>query len=265
MRDDPPVQFGVLRKALSQSEVFRTCDKIISVLFAEIDGYTGDMFDCCDSGFAMSTANDADRVLDLDEQSDVLSILFGLLHTPPTLLERKQAGVENPNSSNIAALIPFPLLPRMLQLADKYVLSENLQHSLLAQMSAHVPAYPLEVYAFATMRGLRPLAIEASKHLLHPRISVYSPKDISILPSPEAWHKLVLLHDIRIRGLRDILLGEDIFPHGYGTCSSHKDKTVTLWERRKMDIILRVEAGKQSSGRNINETLFNFVFWSFSN
>jgi len=227
MRDDPPIQFGVLRKALSQSEIFR------------------DMFDCCDSGFAMSTADDADQVLDLDEPSEVLNVLLSLLHTPPALPEYKEKGyAEKPSltASGPDALIPFPLLPRMLQLADKYALSENLQQSLLAHMASYVSVYPLHIYAFASRRGFQSLAINASKRLLHPRLASYSPKDIEMIPSPEAWHKIVLLHDVRIRGLRKILLGEEIFPHGYGTCSSHKDKAIVLWEQRKKDIVLRVEA-----------------------
>lgn len=217
---------------------------------------TGDMFDCCDSGFAMSTADDMDHVLDLDEPAEVLNILLSLLHTPPPpppLPQSKhKAYMKNHSTTAQGAfapnysVIPFPLLPQMLQLADKYALSESLQQSLLAHMSSYVSVYPLEVYAFAMGRCLQPLAIDASKYLLHPRLSAYSPKDIEIIPSPEAWQKLVLLHDIRIRGLREILQGEEIFPHGYGTCSSHRDKAIFLWQQRKIDIILKIDAGNQS-------------------
>jgi hypothetical protein len=209
------------------------------------------MFCCCDSGFAMSMADDIDQVLDLDERAEVLDILLSLLHTPPEWPESKhQVLVENhsmiaPIAFEANSVIPLPLLPRMLHLADKYALSENLQQILVAHMSSHASAHPLEIYAFATGRGLQSLAIDASKHLLHPRLSAYSPKDIKIIPSPEAWQRLVLLHDVRIRGLREILLGEEIFPHGYGTCPSHKDKTISLWSQRKMTIIPKIDAGMQ--------------------
>jgi hypothetical protein len=202
----------------------------------------------------MSTSDNPDQVLDLDETAEVLNILLSLLHTPPPPPERQQnANADNSLTITLqavesASVIPFPLLPRMVQLADKYVFSEQLQRSLLAHMKSYVSAHPLEVYAFASERGLQSLAVDASKHLLHPRLAAYSPKDMKIVSSPEAWQKLVLLHDVRIRGLREILLGEEIFPHGYGTCSSHKDKTISLWRQRKMDIILRVEAGKQVQG-----------------
>jgi len=42
--------------------------------------------------------------------------------------------------------------------------------------------------------------------------------------------------------LRRLLLAEEIFPRGYGQCSSHKDKTLALWKHRKNEIILQIEA-----------------------
>jgi hypothetical protein len=234
--------------------------------------WAGDMFDCCDSGFAMSIADDADQVLDLDERAEVLNILLSLLHSPPPPPPPKRKRKYNMDNSLTTVpvafepdpVIPFPLLPRMLQLADKYALSENLQHSLLAHMSFHASAYPLQVYAFAMERGLQPLAVDASKHLLHPRLSAYSPKDIKIMPSPDAWQKLVLLHDVRIRGLRAVLLGEEIFPHGYGTCSSHKDKAIFLWGQRKTDIILKVDAGERYSETNRLPKLYSSCVFATS-
>lgn len=198
--------------------------------------------------------SDNDQVLDLDETSDVMNILLWLLHAPPPPPERVQSEKGSGSESSIdqlcfepGSVIPFPLLPRMLQLADKYVLSDTLSHSLLAHLSAHVYSYPLKVYAFAVERSLHSLAVHASKHLLHPPLSCYSLRDIKDIPTPEAWHKLVLLHDVRIRGLREILLGEEIFPHGYGICTSHKDRTVSLWAQKKMDIVLKIEAGNVST------------------
>lgn len=212
------------------------------------------MFDCCDNGYAMTTT-DTDDQLDLDEPADALNVLLCLLHTPPSAPESIQEAPKKQTSEKRfsttlqplryepGSVIPFPLLPRMLQLADKYALSANISRSLMAHLAAHASAYPLEVYGFAVERGSHSLATEASKYLLHPPLSEYAPKALKVIPTPEAWHKLVLLHDVRIRGLREILVGEEIFPHGYGACSSHKDKTMALWAARKMDIILRIEAG----------------------
>lgn len=209
------------------------------------------MFDCCDPGISTSMRSDSDQALDLDETSDVMNILLWLLHIPPPPPERtKESKVlkGSPLSTDQlnfepGSVIPFPLLPRMLQLADKYILSDNLSRSLLVHLSAHVSSYPLKVYAIAVQRGLNALAVDASKYLLHPPLSCYSLRDIKDIPTPEAWHMLVLLHDVRIRGLREILLGEEIFPHGYGTCASHKERAVSLWTQKKMDIVLKIEAG----------------------
>ena len=63
----------------------------------------------------------------------------------------------------------------MLQLADKYALSESISWSLLAHIAAPVSSYPLEVYEFVTTHGLDKLTIDASKYLLHPPLSAYSP------------------------------------------------------------------------------------------
>lgn len=203
------------------------------------------MFDCCEEGSTL------DEILDLDEPADMLSILMCLLHTPPPPPERildsnaeKYPTTIKPKEYEPGSVIPFPLLPCMLKLADKYALLESLQKSLLAHLASHVSAYPLKVYGYATEHGLRPLAIEASEHLLHPPLSFYSPNDLKVIPVPEAWHELVLLHEVRIRGLRSILLAEEIFPHGYGACSSHKEQTPLLWKQRKNDIVLRIEAGE---------------------
>ncbi|KZP32216.1 hypothetical protein FIBSPDRAFT_925191 [Athelia psychrophila] len=222
-REDPPVTFGVLRKALSGSDVFR------------------DMFDCCEGGSTL------DEVLDLEESADTLSILLSLLHTkidpPEHIPNPKPYGTAiRAEQYEPGSVIPFPLLPTMLRLVDKYALSETVQRSLLAHLSCHTAAYPLEVYGYATEHGLRDLAADASMHLLHPPLSSYSPNDLKVIPVPEAWHELVLLHEVRIRGLRRLLLAEEIFPCGYGQCSSHKDKTLSLWKQRKNEIILRVEA-----------------------
>lgn len=198
----------------------------------------------------MSTADDTDQVLDLDEPADALEILLSLLHSPPSLPLHIKEPASNKYASTIfwprfesGSVIPFPLLPRMIELADKYALPESLSQALLAHISAHASAYPLQIYSFAVERGLDSLAVEASKYLLAPSLSAYSPTNIKTIPTPEAWHRLVLLHDIRIRGLTHILLGEEIFPHGYGTCSTHKDRVLSLWNQKKMDIVLKIEAG----------------------
>lgn len=261
-REDPPVTFGVLRKALSGSDVFRAYHAA-GISFAPLKlmflVFEGDMFDCCEGGSTL------DEVLDLEESADTLSILLSLLHTkidpPEHIPNPKPYGTAiRAEQYESGSVIPFPLLPTMLRLVDKYALSETVQRSLLAHLSCHTAAYPLEVYGYATAHGLRDLAADASMHLLHPPLSSYSPNDLKVIPVPEAWHELVLLHEVRIRGLRRLLLAEEIFPCGYGQCSSHKDKTLSLWKQRKNEIILRVEAGKVSYIVSTHALLINMLF-----
>jgi len=199
------------------------------------------MFDCCDERYA------PDEVLDLDEPADRLSILLSLLHqdiAPPEHVPNPEPYGTTIRTEEYqpGSVIPFPLLPIMLQLVDKYALSEKVQKSLLAHLSSHVAGHPLKVYGYATEHGLRDVAVDASLHLLHPPLSFYSPNDLKVIPVPEAWHELVLLHEVRIRGLRRLLLAEEIFPHGYGECSSHRERTKALWRQRKNEIILKIEA-----------------------
>ncbi|KAF7982086.1 hypothetical protein HWV62_30399 [Athelia sp. TMB] len=243
-RDDPPVKFGVLRKALVGSDVFRAYPVLFHLGYLNLCSpfVEGDMFDCCEEDSPLD-----DEVLDLDEPADRLSILLSLLHqdiAPPDHIPNLEPYGTTIRTEEYqpGSVIPFPLLPTMLQLVDKYALSEKVQKSLLAHLSSHVAGYPLKVYGYATEHGLRDLAVEASIHLLHPPLSFYSPHDLKVIPVPEAWHELVLLHEVRIRGLRRLLLAEEIFPHSYGECSSHKEKTKSLWKQRKAEIILKVEA-----------------------
>lgn len=208
----------------------------------------GDMFAICDpQALGERTLNK--EVLDLDEPADTLNTLLCLLHTPPDPPEKslvevgKRPGIIEPDLYEPGSVIPFPLLPHMLLLADKYLLSENTHRSLIAHVKSQVAAYPLKVYGFAIERGLQSLAADASKYLLHPPLSAYSPKDIEVVPTADAWHALVLLHNVRIRGLRRILFAEEIFPHGHGMCPKHKDQTIGYWKTRQMQIMSEIEAG----------------------
>lgn len=243
-------QYGLASTARLYLIVIYSVSRVVIVSVKVLNFATGDMFECCEAGFAMTMVDEAEQSLDLDEPADVLNVLLSLLHTPPhppqkvpKLPEQKYSLIIYPPVFEYGTVIPFPLIPRMLQLADKYALSESTSQSLLTHLAAHVSSYPLEVYGFATERGLDKLAVDASKHLLHPPLSAYSPEQIRVVPTPEAWHKLVILHDGRIRGLRKILHQEEIFPHGYGACSLHQNRTLSLWNQRKMEILHKIEAG----------------------
>jgi hypothetical protein len=213
------------------------------------------MFACCDMGYMADLSNDKDpgQVLDLDEPSDVLEILLHILHSPPpppaVYLSDTQAREEKHETEICtrrhvpSSIIPLPLLQQLFHLADKYILSEAITQSLRAHLQAHAPTHPLRVYGFATERGWDSIAAEASKFLLHPPLSAYTIQDVKVIPTAEAHHKLLLLQAFRVKRLREVLLSEEIFPHGYGACPTHCQQTSELWERRRSALAPRIEAG----------------------
>lgn len=211
------------------------------------------MFTCCDMGYVTDLSNDGDvdRSLDLDEPADVLEILLQVLHfppLPPTVYpydtQEEKHDIEIRTRRHLpSSIIPLPLLPQLFHLADKYILSEVITQTLRTHLEAHAPTHPLQVYGFATRRAWDTIAAEASKFLLHPPLSAYTVQEVTAIPTVEAYHRLVLLHAFRVRRLREVLLTEEIFPHGYGACPTHRQQTSDLWERRRNALAPRIEAG----------------------
>ena len=263
IRDD--IQFGVERASLERSEVFRIFFSF--TLRLQLIGYdVGDMFSCCEKN------DSTEESLDLDESADTLDVLLRLLHKPPPPPPRRPSKKEKdmltaqirvreyePNS-----VIPLPMLPMLFQLADKYILGESVVSSLHAHLLANASVYPLRVYGFAVEQGLDSIANAASKYLLHPPLWTYTAEDVRVVPCVEAYHRLVGLHAFRIKRLREILLAEDIFPHGYGTCSSHEQKTVSIWERARESLAWKVEAGKAAGFLKFRSIMFFYLFFFFA-
>jgi hypothetical protein len=243
------IQYGVHRASLELSEVFRTC-----FIYSETIGshtQAGDMFSCCDKGSVIKDSSNGEKSLDLDESAEDLTALLRLLHTPPLPpkllatskdLEKfeTQIRVQKYDPSSV---IPLPLLPLLFALADKYLLAETIVSSLCSHLLANGPLHPLQVYGFATLHGLNDIADRTSKYLLHPPLASYSVDEIKVIPSVEAYHKLVLLHQFRITKLREAVLAEEVFPHGYGECAAHKEKTISLWGRARKSLAHKIEAG----------------------
>jgi hypothetical protein len=115
-------------------------------------------------------------------------------------------------------------------------------------VQANASTNPLLVYAYATAHNLPKIAAEASAHLLHPPLSSYTKEDIQIIPTVTAYHELLRLHEYRKYKLRDILLNEDIFPHGYGTCPAHKQWATQLWEQKRVYLATQIEAATDIAG-----------------
>lgn len=228
-------EFQVSRHAIETCEVFR------------------DMFACCDQGFESVGDNNEsgsqEAVLDLDETEHTLATLFRLIQHPPAPPPMDNSEGTRPRfKSNTGAVIPFPVLPLMLHLADKYGLPETIVYSLQLHVQANASTNPLPVYAYATARNLPKIAAEASAHLLHPPLSSYTKEDIQVIPTVAAYHELLRLHEYRKSRLRDILLNEDIFPHGYGTCPVHKQWATQLWEQKRLFLATQIEAATDIAG-----------------
>jgi hypothetical protein len=236
-------EFQVTRHAIKTCEVFRMSKSIShGVLEFKIIYLKGNMFACCDHDNDKSGPQEA--VLDLDETEHVLSTLFRLIQQPPDPPPTVNSDGTRPRFIfDAGSIIPFPVLPSMLQLADKYGLPESIICSLHLHVQANASTSPLLVYAYATTHGLPKIAAEASAHLLHPPLSSYTKEDIQIIPTVTAYHELLRLHEYRKYKLRDILLNEDIFPHGYGACSVHKQWAIQLWEQKRVHLATQIEAG----------------------
>lgn len=141
----------------------------------------------------------AEENLDLHEKAGILEVLLQLLHNPP------------PPPVAIS-VIPLPLLSTMFELADKYVIDSPLVESLKVHLEAHAPAHPLQVYSFATLHDMDRIASEASQYVTP--MASYRLDEVKVIPSVQAYHKIVRLQDFRVRALRELLLAEEIFPHG---------------------------------------------------
>ena len=201
------------------------------------------MFSTCDS----SSPSTSTQTIEIYESSSAFGCLLRLLHEPlpehaPTeddsdAFETKITPV-TPKSS-----VPLPLLPSLYVLADKYAVNDSIVHALHTHLASYKSTSPLQVYAQAAKLGLDELMNETSVYLVHPPLSSYTVEEVSIIPSTGAYHKLLLLQSHREKKLKEILLGEDIFPHGYGECPEHKAATMSMWDQRRRDIVGRIESG----------------------
>ncbi|KAI6045043.1 hypothetical protein EDC04DRAFT_2865519 [Pisolithus marmoratus] len=232
------IEFKVQRCDLEKSEIFR------------------DMFALCDQGIAstdvVKTLLADSCYVELDEPAQALTTLLELLRQPPhppllslpNCVSAQERWIKLPFSQRYEhdSVIPFPLLPGMILLADKYSLSEPLTRSLRSHLVANAFLHPLKVYGFATANGFEDVAAEASTYLLHPPLASYSREDISVIPSVAAYHDLVQLHAHRIKRLQEILLSEEIFPFGYGSCTMHCDETTRSWNKLREQLAPRIEA-----------------------
>ncbi|KAK7463851.1 hypothetical protein VKT23_005786 [Stygiomarasmius scandens] len=212
--------FAVSRKALCTSEVFRN------------------MFSCCDD----SHSEVSDQSMDLLESSASLCLLLTLLHSPPdppTLPKQDGPWDLGPALNTDSSVIPLPILAQLFLLADKYALSDSVTKVLSEHLLANAPLNPLFVYGFALSAGFPDIASKACRWLKP--MALYSQEEIKIIPTVEAYHNVIRLQDLRVKALKRILLEEEIFPHGYGACSSHLNETQTIWHSARINLARKVE------------------------
>ena len=175
-----------------------------------------DMFACCTA--------DTEQLLDLQESSGNLVVLLRMLHEPPSSPSQKLTDKFNSIDTfdpfdtfdsieyDPTTVIPLPLLFTLFELADKYALHHTVTKCLKAHLIAHEVAYPLEVYGFATLHGMEKIASHTSQYVMP--VASYSYDEINLIPNVVAYHKLVRLQDLRRKALRNLILEEEIFPHG---------------------------------------------------
>ena len=142
--------------------------------------------------------------------------------------------------------IPFPVLKRLLVLSEKYILGARIVDVLHSHLLAYKSVYPLQVYGIAKSLGNESIAQKASVYLIHPPLHRYSPEDVKVIPTAEAYHEIFLLQHHRTTKLRELLMNEDLFPHGYGECLKHKNQANVLWENRKKNLVTRIESGSSN-------------------
>ncbi|KAG8860151.1 hypothetical protein FRB96_004174 [Tulasnella sp. 330] len=132
-------------------------------------------------------------------------------------------------------IIPPKFLRTMMSLLDKYdVPMSPHQEIVMSHFRLNAEKYPLDIYCLAHQLDLIPIAAHASQYLLDRPIEFYSMETvIEYFPSVKAYHRLTLLHAHRKWKLREVLKGEEIFPHDYGYCTAHGQATRTRWDALK--------------------------------
>jgi len=210
------------------------------------------MFSCCDAD-SDATFPGREGVVDLHESMGTLVVLLRLLHYPPPPPNPEPSEGTHPSGQlpkkryDPASVIPLPILLSLLyRLADKYALPDSTTESLNVHLIAHAPAFPLPVYGFACTHGMDYIASEASQYLMP--LASYRAAEIKLIPTVEACHKIVRLQGLRLKVLRTLLLEEDIFPHGYGACLSHRQETSARWDAKRKSLALKIETMTDVAG-----------------
>ncbi|KAJ7225848.1 hypothetical protein GGX14DRAFT_348516 [Mycena pura] len=208
-----------------------------------------DMFSCCDA-----SAEGAPQVLDLHEPDSALSALLRLLHFPPAPPVQyvrhprsEKVKTQLPVRYDVSTAIPLPVLRLLFALADKYALDSAVLASLQVHLVAHAPEHALAVYALALALGDMPVVVaEASQYILP--LAWYSVQEVAAVPTVVDHHNILRLQAFRVKALQDILLREELFPHGYGMCPTHGTSATASWERTALILAMKIESNTDVAG-----------------
>ncbi|KAJ7770781.1 hypothetical protein DFH07DRAFT_735386 [Mycena maculata] len=210
-----------------------------------------DMFECCDR-----SENREDQVLDLHEPESTLSALLRLLHSPPAppvQFLREPIGekviTQLPIRYDLTTAIPLPVLRLLFYLTDKYALL-NVLDSLKAHLLAHAPTDGLTVYAYglslSALGDMSYVASEASQYILP--LPWYSLDEVKVVPTVADYHNVHRLQTYRVKALQEILVREELFPHGYGMCATHNTGAAAAWDRARIILARKVESNTDVAG-----------------
>ncbi|KAJ7139791.1 hypothetical protein C8R44DRAFT_765443 [Mycena epipterygia] len=206
-----------------------------------------DMFSCCDAS--------ADQVLDLHESESSLSALLRLLHSPPAppvQYQRDPIGekviTQLPVRYDLSTAIPLPVLRLLFYLADKYALSDpDVLDSLSAHLLAHAPVDALTVYGLSLALDLPATVVSESSQYILP-LAWYSPDEVKVIPTVADYHTVHRLQTFRVKTLQEILVREELFPHGYGRCPTHNTRAEAAWDRARIILARKIETNTDVAG-----------------
>lgn len=195
-----------------------------------------DMFALCEP-----PTDNTEPTMDIPESSGAVQLLLDLLHSPPKPVVSSNV----PPAEDDRQIIPIPIIPQMLTLVDKYLLSADIGEAIHSHILAQAPRHPLRAYGLLTLLEMPSMASKASAFLMKTPLDAYSVEEIQEnIPDLRAYHKVVQLQALRTRRLKEVLSDEPLFPHGYGRCDAHEQKAVLAWEQRKQRIAWRLHVGE---------------------
>ena len=102
--------------------------------------------------------------------------------------------------------------------------------------------------------GLAELADTASTYLMRTRFDKLTPEQVRVIPTAEAYQKVILLQQHRKSEIKTLLTNSELFPFGYGACPTHAKIATTRWNDERAKLQELVEAGTSSRSEIVQST-----------